>query len=48
MPAREKEMQFSEIKKMDAPPGNRTRGARMGILHVTTTLAVHYLILYLH
>ena len=25
--------------KGHAPPGNRTRGVRMGILHVTTTLA---------
>ena len=25
--------------KSYAPPGNRTRGVRMGILHVTTTLA---------
>ena len=26
-----------------APPGNRTRVARMGILHDTTTLAAHAL-----
>ena len=26
-------------RKISAPPGNRTRGVRMGILHVTTTLA---------
>ena len=34
-------MAFANAIKCIAPPGNRTRVARMGILHDTTTPAVH-------
>lgn len=38
---KENKEEIWEEEKNCASPGNRTRGTRMGILYVTTTLATH-------